>query len=83
MHLTEEEQLQAMRLLGGIVVVGEDIFKDESKYEAILEVFGDLAGELAVAINAAHMFIDKYGQARGLEPRDIFKHIPFPDDHIH
>lgn len=68
LHMTEEEQLKAMRLMIQVVAAGEDIFKDESLYEDLWKLLGQKAERLAIVVSMIHLFVDEYGARTGLKP---------------
>jgi len=66
MHMTEEEQILAMRFLVTLVGEGEYLFSMEDRYEDILDLLGEHSVSLAEVVDKAHRFIADFFNTRGL-----------------
>lgn len=66
MHLTEEEQLKAFKLLGDVATVGNAIFENESQYGRLYELLGPRIEHLAMVVSDVCEFMRVYGDARRL-----------------
>lgn len=67
MHMSEEEQVLAMKIITELVRVGESIYSNEDRWPLLVTAIGDNnSRELAEVTDLAHSFVDAYGKVRGL-----------------